>query len=88
MNGTGRHISNTLLAPRCGARTRAGTPCQSPAVRSKRRWHKHGGAKGSGAPEGPANGRYRHGMRSREHLDTRRLVREMIQEARELTEIL
>lgn len=75
-------------APRCGARTRAGTACQSPAVTGKKRCHKHGGAKGSGAPEGPANGRYRHGMRSREHLDTRRLVREMIQESRDLADML
>jgi hypothetical protein len=28
----------------------------------------HGGARGSGAPEGKANGRYRHGRYTREHL--------------------
>jgi hypothetical protein len=33
---------------RCGARTRNGTPCQSPAVREKRRCRMHGGARGSG----------------------------------------
>jgi hypothetical protein len=43
---------------------------------------------GSGAPEGSANGRYVHGMRSREHLDTRRLIREMIFEAKDLAEML
>jgi hypothetical protein len=68
--------------------TRAGTPCQSPAVGGKKRCHKHGGAKGSGAPEGSANGNYRHGMRSRDHLVTRRLIREMIQGARDLAEML
>jgi hypothetical protein len=37
---------------RCGAKTRRGTPCQSPAVRGKRRCRMHGGAPGSGAPFG------------------------------------
>ena len=48
-------------APRCGARTRAGTPCKAPAVRGRKRCRMHGGARGSGAPRGKRNGRYRHG---------------------------
>ena len=51
-------------SPRCGARTRAGSPCQSPAVSGKQRCRMHGGAKGSGAPAGNRNalkhGRYSH----------------------------
>ena len=75
-------------ALRCGACTRSGMPCQSPAVKGNRRCRMHGGAAGSGAPQGPANGRYIHGMRSREHRDTRRLVRELMQEARDLADML
>ncbi|WP_082594519.1 HGGxSTG domain-containing protein [Sphingomonas sp. Root710] len=41
-------------APRCGARTRSGTPCRSPAVKGNRRCRMHGG-KGSGAPRGNRN---------------------------------
>jgi hypothetical protein len=37
-------------APRCGARTRSGEPCQGPAVRGRMRCRMHGGAAGSGAP--------------------------------------
>jgi glucans biosynthesis protein len=51
-----------LEVPRCGARTRAGKPCQSPAVRGRKRCRMHGGAVGSGAPKGQANGSYRHGQ--------------------------
>src|SRR5438093_117507 len=48
-------------APMYGAKTRRGTPCQSPAVRGKRRCRMHGGATGSGAPSGKRNGNYRNG---------------------------
>jgi hypothetical protein len=37
-----------LSSPRCGARTRSGNACQSPAVRGKKRCRMHGGAAGSG----------------------------------------
>ena len=39
-------------APRCLARTRAGTPCQKAAATGKKRCRMHGGGKGSGAPPG------------------------------------
>jgi hypothetical protein len=34
---------NLALAPRCGARTRAGCPCRSPAISGKQRCRMHGG---------------------------------------------
>ncbi len=34
---------NLHLAPRCGAKTRAGCPCRSPAIRGKLRCRMHGG---------------------------------------------
>ena len=49
-----------MLSPRCGARTRRGTHCLSPAVRDKRRCRMHGGAQGSGAPKGSQNA-FKHG---------------------------
>ena len=41
----------------CGARSRKGKPCPSPAVKGKRRCRMHG----SRAPKGERNGNYRHG---------------------------
>ncbi|MES2497153.1 MAG: HGGxSTG domain-containing protein [Pseudomonadota bacterium] len=49
-------------APRCGARTRAGHLCRSPAVGGRHRCRMHGG-KGSGAPRGNRNA-WKHGGRS------------------------
>ena len=49
-------------APRCGARTRCGAACRSPAVRGNRRCRMHGG-RGSGAPRGNRNA-WKHGLKS------------------------
>jgi hypothetical protein len=57
-----REPSRLRQAPRCLARTRRGTPCQSPAVAGKTRCRMHRGAAGSGAPKGKRNGKYRHGQ--------------------------
>jgi hypothetical protein len=46
---------NLLRAPRCGARTRAGCPCQAPAIRGRARCRMHGGrSTGPRTPEGLA----------------------------------
>lgn len=55
---SGAHQRNTIAmraTPRWGAKTRAGTPCQSPAVSGKKRCRMPGGAKGSGAPKDNQN---------------------------------
>ena len=65
-------------APRCLARTRAGTPCQKAAATGKKRCRMHGGAKGSGAPRGERNGSYRHGLFTREAIAERRALRALI----------
>ena len=65
-------------APRCGARTRRGTPCPSPAVKGKRRCRMHGGAHGSGAPTGERNGNYRHGYYTAEAMAERRALTALI----------
>jgi hypothetical protein len=46
----------------------------------------HGGAKGSGAPKGSANGRYRTGQRTQEMMELRRMVAELRRAAAELVE--
>lgn len=59
-------------------RTRA--PCKAPAVRGWSVCRLHG-ARG-GAPKGPANGAYRHGMQTNEAVSQRRAIRSLIAEAR------
>lgn len=71
------------LAPRCLAKTRQSTLCQSPAIRGKRRCRLHGGAKGSGAPEGNKNA-LKHGKYTAEALERRRDITKMIRETRGL----
>jgi glucans biosynthesis protein len=70
-------------APRCGARTRSGKPCQSPAVRGKRRCRMHGGAAGSGAPIGNTNA-LRHGNYTAKSIAEWREVSALIRRARTL----
>ena len=67
-------------SPRCGAKTRQGTPCMAPAVTGKRRCRMHGGAPGSGAPKGNKNA-LKHGLYTREAIEERRLLRKLIREA-------
>lgn len=69
------------LTPRCGARTRRGTRCQAPAVKSKCRCRMHGGAEGSGAPKGNKNA-LKHGLYTREALEERRRIRKLMADAR------
>jgi hypothetical protein len=69
--------------PRCLARTRRGTPCQSPAVAGKTRCRMHGGAAGSGAPKGKRNGKYRHGGFTTEAIDERRRLAALIRDSRD-----
>jgi hypothetical protein len=50
------HVPEQRQVARCGARTRSGRPCRSPAAIGRRRCRMHGGAPGSGGPKGPRNG--------------------------------
>ena len=77
------HIRNTSAmsaSPRCGARTRGGTPCRAPAMHGKARCRMHGGALGSGAPWGNQNAR-RHGTFTRDSIAERRQVQILLQDA-------
>jgi hypothetical protein len=76
---TGDHVRNTgplQASGRCGAKTRSGKPCMSPAVGGKRRCRMHGGAAGSGA--------LKHGRFTREAYAERHFVRSLLQESRAL----
>ena len=68
-------VSRLNRSPRCGARTRSGSPCRSPAVKGKRRCRIHGAF--CGAPKGNRNA-LKHGRWSRELLELRRAVRELV----------
>ncbi|WP_283816084.1 HGGxSTG domain-containing protein [Bradyrhizobium iriomotense] len=70
-------------SPRCGARTRSGEACRSPAAHGKVRCRMHGGAPGCGAPPGNRNAR-KHGLFAREAIDERRQVRALLDDARTL----
>jgi glucans biosynthesis protein len=71
-------------AARCGARTRSGAPCRSPAVTGRRRCRMHGGAPGSGGPKGPRNGNYKHGRYTTEALAARRWVKQYVRQVNAL----
>ena len=61
-------------APRCGARTRAGSPCKAPRIRGRPRCRMHGGALGSGAPVGNLNA-WKHGEYGARAIIERRAAR-------------
>jgi uncharacterized protein YjcR len=74
-----RNTGPMRQSPRCGAKTRAGTPCQAPAVNGKRRCRMHGGAAGSGAPAGNQNA-LKHGMYSRDTLEFKKHMRQLLRD--------
>ena len=69
-----------MSSPRCGARTRRGTACLSPAVVGKRRCRMHGGSAGSGAPIGNQNA-LTLGIFTKAAIAERKAIRELIREA-------
>jgi uncharacterized protein YjcR len=82
------HLRNTgpmLASPRCGAKTRSGGACRSPAVHGKKRCRTHGGAQGSGAPRANQNAR-KHGLFTRDAIAERRRIQALLGEARKLLE--
>jgi hypothetical protein len=72
-----------LSSKRCGAKTRSGKPCMSPAVHDKARCRMHGGAPGTGAPRGNKNA-LKHGLYTSEAIAQRRQLRDLITETRKL----
>jgi len=82
-----RNIGPMLASPRCGAKTRSGSACSSPAVSGRKRCRMHGGAQGSGAPKANRNA-HKHGMFSKGAMAERRQIQTLLGEARRLLEEL
>jgi uncharacterized protein YjcR len=72
-----------LESPRCGAKTRKNTPCQSPAMPNGR-CRMHGG-RSPGAPKGNRNA-WKHGHYSAEARTLRQVVRQLLSEAKDTAE--
>ncbi|WP_063958311.1 HGGxSTG domain-containing protein [Bradyrhizobium manausense] len=80
------HARNTCAmrtSRRCGAQTRNGDACRAPALRGRMRCRMHGGAWGSGAPDGNSNA-LKHGYFTSEAIEERRFVRTILAEAEHL----
>jgi glucans biosynthesis protein len=72
-----RRLANLRRAARCGAKTRAGTPCQSPAIRGRRRCRLHGGLS-PGAPRGLKNGNYKNGEWTADAIEEHQWLRSLV----------
>lgn len=69
-------------APRCGAKTRDGSPCEAPAVRNSERCRMHGGTEGSGGQPGNQNA-LKHGRYSKETLRVEEKMKEIFKQLKE-----
>lgn len=70
-------LSQLSQAPRCGARSRSGTPCRRLAIRGPNRCRLHGGLS-PGAPKGEKNGNYSTGDWSQEAIAERCWLRALV----------
>jgi glucans biosynthesis protein len=71
-------LSRIRAAPRCGAKTRAATSCQCPAIHGRLRCRLHGGLS-PGAPKGSGNGNFKDGYWTAEAVEERRWMKDMLQ---------
>ena len=70
---------------KCGAKTRKGTSCKSPAM-TNGRCRMHGG-KSTGPPKGSQNA-LKHGYYSQQGKEERRLMRESFRQAKDLMKLI
>jgi len=70
-----------LTSPRCGAKTRSGTLCKSPSMKNGR-CRMHGG-KSTGPPKGNQNA-LKHGYYTKDAIEHRKYVRQLIKDSQEL----
>ena len=71
------HSRLSQAPPRCGAKTRGGTPCHSPPMAGRKRCRLHGGLS-PGAPRGSRNGNFRQGDWTLEAIAERKWVRSLV----------
>ncbi len=70
-----------LISPRCGAKTRKGTPCKAPAM-ANGRCRMHGGLS-TGAPKGNKNA-LKHGQYTAEAIEHRKYINRLIKDSKSL----
>ena len=85
MSDHARYTGPMLASRRCGAKTRSGGACRSPAVSGRKRCRMHGGTPGSGAPKANRNAR-KHGRFSGDAIAERRQIQALLGDARRLLE--
>jgi hypothetical protein len=73
------NVEQLFAAKRCGARNRAGNPCQAPALKGRARCRLHGGLS-TGAPKGNANGNYHDGHFTKEAKEERRWAKRLVKQ--------
>lgn len=78
-------LSHLRDIPRCGAKTRKGTPCPNPCVKGRPRCRMHGCAPGSGGQPGNKNA-LKHGLRSQEWIQQRKKINEVCRVMKEFRE--
>ncbi len=82
----GNPQGDPMTAPRCGARTRKGKPCQQPAM-ANGRCRMHGGrSTGPRTPEGIERirqSRTKHGLYTKQAMAMRRYMRNLLKDSRE-----
>jgi hypothetical protein len=83
MSDHARNTGPMRASPHCGARTRSGGSCRSPAVHGKKRCRMHGAAPGSGAPRGNQNARS-HGLFTGDAIAERKRIQALLADARKL----
>lgn len=80
-------INPMQSADRCHAHSkRTGQPCRAPAVKGWKVCRMHGA--GGGAPSGQANGNYRHGRRTKESMQMKAALRELLRDSRRTVALL
>lgn len=80
-------MSNAHAAPRCTATSkRTGERCKGPAIKGWRVCRFHGA--GGGHAAGKNHPSYRHGIRSREWIEARREINELVREARDIERLI
>jgi hypothetical protein len=79
-------LEKAVQAKRCGAKTREGQACQSPAmVNGRCRMH---GGKSSGAPCGESHGRYINGNYTKIAKSERAYIAQLLKQTSELIELV
>lgn len=78
-----RNTAAMHASRRCGATTRTGHACMSPAITGRKRCRMHGGAHYSGAPLGNRNA-FKHGHYAQAAVDLRRRMRDLVRRAHQL----